>query len=152
MSNRRLLRPSVLVVLTGLALAAAPQARADEPNHRRIYNALWEMEKARDELRAEKGDLGGHREKAVELLDAAIRQTERALREGRVEVRREPFEEHVYGRYRHHPHAHHVLLAIKDARADLRDARHIPEREREQALRDLERAEHEVEEAVRFLR
>ncbi len=152
MSNRKSPSLVAVLVLAGLALVAAPPAHAQERTPQRIYNALYEMEKARDELKAEKGDLGGHKERAVEYLDTAIRQTEKALREGKCEVKRLITEEKELGRYPHHAHAFQVLVALKAARVELAEARYIPEREREQAIKDIERAEREVEETVKFLK
>jgi hypothetical protein len=51
--------------------------------HPHIHHALHELEETRRELKEAKHDFGGHREKALEKVDHAIRQLELALKYAR---------------------------------------------------------------------
>jgi len=57
------------------ALAKAPVER-----HPHIHRALRELREARRELKNADHDFGGHRAEALEAIDRAIRQLERALK------------------------------------------------------------------------
>jgi hypothetical protein len=48
--------------------------------HPHIHHALNELKESRKELKEAKHDFGGHREKALEAVDFAIRQLELALK------------------------------------------------------------------------
>jgi hypothetical protein len=57
----------------GYALAAQPH----------METALHALETARDELKAAEADKGGHRVKAIELVESAIEQTREGIAAGR---------------------------------------------------------------------
>jgi len=51
-----------------------------EERHPHIHRALRELREARIELKEADHDFGGHRKEALEAVDRAIRQLDRALR------------------------------------------------------------------------
>ena len=60
-------------------MVVAPSARADQPH---MQAALQALQNARAELQAAEHDKAGHREKALDLVDRAIHQTELGLAAG----------------------------------------------------------------------
>ena len=65
-----------LVIGVALALATAGLALADQPH---MKNALTALQKARQELGAAKENKGGHRQRAIELVDKAIDQVQQGM-------------------------------------------------------------------------
>ena len=63
----------VVTFAAGYALAAQPHMEA----------ALHALETARDELKAAEADKGGHRAKAIDLVESAIAQTREGIAAGR---------------------------------------------------------------------
>ncbi|HEX4139157.1 MAG TPA: hypothetical protein VHY09_02340 [Candidatus Methylacidiphilales bacterium] len=62
-----------------LSLVSATGARADQPH---MQAALEALKNARAELQATEHDKAGHREKALDLVDRAIHQTEMGISAG----------------------------------------------------------------------
>jgi hypothetical protein len=61
---------------------AAPARAADEKKekHPHIHAAIKELKEARKDLTGADHDFGGHRVKAIEAIDHAIEQLEKALK------------------------------------------------------------------------
>lgn len=76
--NRRELLPALTAgaLAAGLAFAAPVQAAERHPH---IRAAIRELKDARTELKEGEKIFGGHREKALEAVDHAITQLEKAL-------------------------------------------------------------------------
>src|ERR1700733_8080726 len=115
-----------LVAATAVAALTLllPGRAAAEPKHPYMHRALHEMREAHKELKEAKHDFGGHREQALRDLDAAIRQTEKAL-----EAVGGPFkgwvpEKGVYDKYKTHPHLHHALHEMREAHKKMKEADH----------------------------
>lgn len=71
----------VTILAAGLlAFVSATGAHADQPH---MQAALDALRSARAELQAAEHDKDGHREKALDLVDRAIRQTEMGVAAGR---------------------------------------------------------------------
>lgn len=71
------------VFVGGLRLGSGDSnaARAGGPDrHPHIHHAIEELREARRELKEARHDFGGHRKDALEAVDNAIRQLERALK------------------------------------------------------------------------
>ena len=68
------------IVLGGLALGASALAAATEAEgkelHPHIHHAIEALREARQYLKGEAHDFGGHRAKAIELIDKTIEQLE----------------------------------------------------------------------------
>jgi len=155
MLHRRLFIVSGLTALMVLAAMAGPQAEAGGRREgRRLREALHEMEKAQAELKAAKHDFGGHRDKAVECLGDAIRQTTKALKEVGIRFETEAPDVKVYGKYESYKHLRHALHTIREARTELRELKDFDRAKdhRDRALRELDRAEQQVEKALKFAR
>ena len=140
----------VTAAFAGLTLLAggAPRARAEE--HPRLHAALYEMREARTELKEAKHDFGGHRAKALEALDAAINQVEKALKAVDDNVKGlEPAKE-VYKEYVNHPHIRHALVEAKEARTFLKDAAHDYKGHREKAVEALDEVVVQLGKALKY--
>ncbi len=66
------------MLLFGLGVQRATSSQAREP-HPRIVAAMRALENAKKELQAAERDFGGHRTKAVEHVDQALRECREAL-------------------------------------------------------------------------
>jgi L-lactate utilization protein LutB len=142
-------------LLAAAAVAAlvvfAPMRVSAEPKHRHLHHALHEMREAHKELKEAKHNFGGHREKALDALDGAIRQTEKAL-----ESAGDPFKGFtpgkIYGGYKNHPHLRHSLHEMREARTELKEAKHNFGGHREKAIKDLNVAIDQVEKCIAQLK
>src|SRR5262249_25685257 len=113
----------VATAFAGLTLlgVAVPRAAADYP---RMHAALYEMREARTQLKEAKHDVAGHRAGAVEALDAAITQVENALKAVGENVKGVAPARDAYKEYANYPHIRHAVVEAKEARAELKEARH----------------------------
>ena len=64
----------------GFTVPAAANAEEKKERHPHIHHALHELKEARKELKEANHDFGGHRVKAIEAIDVAIEQLEKALK------------------------------------------------------------------------
>jgi hypothetical protein len=139
-----------LCVCCGVLLAAGPQASVPVTKHPRLHFALHELREARRELKEAAHDFGGHRLKALEAVEAAIVQVKKCLEAvGEKPTGLAPKAE-VYKKYKHFPHIHHALHELREAKHALEKAPHDFGGHRLQAIRDIDRAIHQLEEAIRF--
>jgi hypothetical protein len=114
-----------------------------------MHHALFEMAKARVELKEAAHDFGGHREKALKAIDEAIPHMEKALEAaGDKYVAVEPSAE-VYKKYESHPHLHHALHEMEEAHTELKEAKHDFGGHRKKALEKVDHAIEELKEAVK---
>ena len=70
------------LLLSSLGFLGTETASAQEKKerHPHIRRAIHELREARKELKEAAHDFGGHREEAVEAINVAIKQLERALK------------------------------------------------------------------------
>jgi hypothetical protein len=141
-----------LPTAAALLLLFGPGRACAEPKHPHLHHALHEMREAHKELKEARHDFGGHREKALEALDAAIRQTEKAL-----EAAGDPFKgfspkKGTYSAYKNHPHLRHSAHVISEAIKELREAKHDFGGHREKAIKDLEFAHAHVEKCIEHIK
>jgi hypothetical protein len=143
-------------ILAALLFLAAPVAvRADKddgPKHPRMHHAIHELKEARVELREAAHDFGGHREKALKAVDVAIAQMELALKGAGDPFKAVKVDAEVYKKYDHHPHIHHAIHELKEARVELKEAKHDFGGHREKALKDVDVAIEQLELALKFAR
>lgn len=142
---------ALFLTAAALGLFAAVRASA-EPKHPHLHHALYEMKEAHKELKEAGHNFGGHKEKALEALDAAIRQTERAL-----EAVGDPYKSFVpppdlYSKYKNHQHLRHSLVAMREARTELKEAKHDFGGHREKAVHDIDAAIEQVEKCIKEIR
>ena len=140
----------VMVLLAPVALVRAN--RDDGPRHPHIHHAVHELKETRVELKEAKHDFGGHREKALKAVDAALVQLELALKEGGDPFRAVKVNPELYKKFEHHPHMHRALHELKEARVELKEAKHDFGGHREKALRDVDFAIEQLELALKFAR
>jgi L-lactate utilization protein LutB len=139
-------------LFVGLALPGSFAARASADEHGRLHAALYEMRHARTELKEAKHDFGGHRAKALEALDEAIDQVDKALHAvGDTNRGYEPGKG-IYKGYHDFPHVRHALQEVREARTELKDARHDYKGHREKAVAALDHAADQLEKAIKFAR
>jgi hypothetical protein len=109
-----------VVGVVALSLAMAPSVRAAE--YPRMVAALGELKEARKELKEADHDFGGHRVKAIEAVDGAIEQMDKALRAVGIEPVYTPPSKDVYKSYKNHPYIRHALAELRKSRREMKDA------------------------------
>ncbi len=136
---------SAAVALLGLVV---PRAAAEE--HPRLHTALYELRQARTELKEAKHDFGGHRAKALEALDTAINQIDKALKAVDDNVKGTPPDKEVYKEYANHPHIRRALAVAKDAKTELKEAAHDYKGRRKEAIEALNAVINQLEKALQY--
>jgi hypothetical protein len=140
----------VTTLFAGLSLLAPCVSRASAEEHPRLHAALYEMRHARTELKEAKHDFGGHRAKAVEALDEAITQIEKALKAVGDDYKGKDPGKEVYKGYANFPHIRHALVEAKEARAELKAAAHDYKGHREKAVEALDAVVDQLGKAIKF--
>ena len=131
---------------TGAVEAAAA------PKHPAIHHALHELREARTELKEAAHDFGGHREKALEAVEAAIKQLDKALEATGDNVKGSKEKDgDRYKKYTSHPHIHHAVHELRRAHAELKEAKHDFGGHREQSLKDIDHAIEQLELCLKFV-
>jgi hypothetical protein len=121
MLHRRLFGKTIVAILMGLPLlVGAPRAKAQEGPFAHLASALYEMREAKAELKDER--FKRHREQAVKDLDTAIEETEKAVKEAKIELRRyegpkNPKE--YYKAYKTFPHLRHAVIELVEAKKEI---------------------------------
>ncbi|MFO0936172.1 MAG: hypothetical protein U0798_06625 [Gemmataceae bacterium] len=133
--NRLLLATAAIVGLLSFNTAARAH---DAPHHPHMHHSLHELKEARIELKEASHDYGGHREKAILAIDAAMKQIVIALKESGDEYKGGKPDKEVYKGYKHHPHIHHAIHELKEARKELKEAKHNFSGHREAAIKDID--------------
>lgn len=140
-------RPLLLAAAVAALGLLVPGRAAAEPKHPHLHHALFEMREAHKDLKEAKHNFGGHREKALGALDAAIHQTEKALTGAG-----DPFKGFtpgkIYGGYKNHPHLRHALHEMRAAHKELKEAKHDFGGHRKKAIADLDVAIAQVEKCI----
>ena len=142
----------VTTAFAGLTLLGFAVPRAAAVEHPRLHAALHEMREARTQLKEARHDFGGHRAKALEALDNAITQVEKALKAVGDNVKGvEPGKE-VYKGYANYPHIRHAVVEAREARAELKDAAHDYKGHREKAVLALDEVIDQLGKALKYAR
>jgi hypothetical protein len=132
---------TVAVVGLGLVTPGVTVAQSKFPH---MHHALYEMKEAQKDLKSAGHNFGGHRDKALAALDAAIIQVEKGL--AAVGSPYKGFTPgNIYGGYKNHPHLRHCLVELRAAHTELREAKTEFGGHRERALKDLNYAIEQVE-------
>jgi hypothetical protein len=143
----------ITVALLALAAPVALCGAKDEgPRHPHMHHALHELKETRIELKEAAHDFGGHREKALKAVDAAIIQIEIALKEAGDPFKALKVDAAHYKKYDHHPHIHRAIAELKETRVELKEAKHDFGGHREKALKDVNYAIEQLELALKFAR
>ena len=137
------------LLAAGLFWSAHLTAVAAEA-HPHMHHALYELKEARVELKEADHDFGGHREKALKAVDAAAVQIEKAFEGAKVKFNGGKPGKDAYKGYAHHPHIHHAVVELKQARVELKEAAHDFGGHREKALKDVDYAIEQLELALKF--
>jgi hypothetical protein len=145
MMYRRLFSTVGVIALT---LAFAPQVRAEK--FPRMVAALGEMKEARRELKEAGHDFGGHRVKAIEALDVAIDQMDRALRAVGVNPVYVPPSADVRKGFKNYPYIRHALVEMRLARVELKEASTDFGGHKVKAIEALDAAIAQLEKALEF--
>ncbi len=137
--------------LVGLLHAQTPSTTPAAPlhPHHHLHHALWELRDAHKELKESKHHFGGHKEKAMHAIHAAIKQVELILEHhGDPNVKGAPTRGDLkaeYAKYKHHPHLHHALHESKHAHHQIKESKHDFDGHREKALHDIHHAIEQME-------
>ena len=142
-------RLAVTIAVASVVLSAPTTATAN--HHPRLHAALYEMREAHRELKGANHNFGGHRERALADLDAAIAQTEKALVAAGDPYRSFAPGKGLYNHYKTHPHLQHALRAMQDARAELTPQNQNFGVHRAKALAALDAAIVQVEKCIQHL-
>jgi hypothetical protein len=121
MLHRRLFAKGIVAIVMGASLlVSVPKAKAQEGPFGHLAAALYEMREAKAELKDER--FKRHREEAIKELDAAIDETEKALKDAKIELKRYegPKEPKVYYKaYKDFPHLRHSVVELQEAKKDI---------------------------------
>ena len=138
---------------------AAPAAIAADNGQPKMQAALEALQRAKAEVTAAEANKGGHREQALGLIDLAIdkvHEGERYAAEHPGEVGAmegaapaEPVDEDVPGAERQ-PHMAAGIVALREARRQLHEAKHDKGGHRVQALELIGKAIVQLKEGIRF--
>jgi hypothetical protein len=144
--HRQLLCLSATLSLLGFAGVSEAEKKTKHV-HQHMHHALWELRHAEKELRESKVNFGDHRAKAEAAIADAIKQIDIALTKAgdapsATPTKRDLQEE--YKKYASHPHLHHALHELKHAHTQLKEAKHDFGGHREEALRSVDHAIHQV--------
>jgi hypothetical protein len=99
-------------------------------------------------MKEAKHDFGGHKQKAMEAMRDAIQQIKEALHDVGDDWKDDWKPKDVKygeGSYRHLRHCEKVL---REAQDNLKEAKGIPEKHRERALKEIRRAHEQVEKCI----
>jgi hypothetical protein len=140
-----------MAIVAGCVVAFCGTATA-APIHPAMHHALFELQEAKSELKAAKHDFGGHRAKALEACDAAIKQIELALEaKGDAYKGLKGRDVGIYKKYNGiHPHINHAVVELREAVAEMKAAKHDFGGHKVQALKDTEFAIEQLELALKF--
>jgi esterase/lipase superfamily enzyme len=149
--------PTIAATALGLACllscGGAPASAQENVRHPHMHHALRELRETRIELKEAAHDFGGHRAKALEAVDVAIGQIDKALRAAGDNIKGAgKVDPGIYKKYTHHPHLHHAIHELREARTELQDAKHDFGGHRAKALRDVDYAIEQLELALKFAR
>jgi len=138
--------------MTALLWANVSHAAALE-THSRIHITVAELRNARTELQEARHDFGGHRVKALQEVDAAIVQLEKALlfADDKHPFKGTPTVDRAR-KYEHFPHIHQALHELRETRTELKEARHDFGGHRVQALKDVNATIVQLETCLKFAR
>jgi hypothetical protein len=145
----------VVLAAAVLALMLSPLLVAEEeqPRHPHLHHALHELREARTELKEANHNFGGHREKALHAVNQAIEQIDKALTAAGDNVKGSPKRPDVdYKKYSHSPHLHHALHELREAHAELKEAKHDFGGHRAKALKDVNHAIEQIELALKSVK
>jgi L-lactate utilization protein LutB len=140
----------VTTAFAGLALMGLGASRAAAEEHPRLHAALYEMRQARTELKDARHDFGGHRAKALEALDEAISQIEKALKAVGDDGKGKDPGKDAYKGYANCPHIRHAVVEAKEAKAELKAAAHDYKGHREKAVEALDAVVDQLGKALKF--
>jgi hypothetical protein len=152
MLHHRLFGMAALGVIAGLAMffSATSAVQAQERAYPHLYAAIYEMREAKAELKEER--FNRFRERAVKDLDAAIDETEKALKAAKIEYKYEPPKnaKEYYKAYKDYPHLRHAVVELREALKEVKEEkRHDFGGARDHTIKALETAIERVEEALK---
>jgi hypothetical protein len=140
-----------LAAAAAVTLAVLGPDLAPAQKHQPLHHAIYEMREAKQELKLAKGDFGGHRDKAITALDAAIVQTEKALT-----AVGDPYKTFtpgkIYSKYKDYPHLRHAVVEMREAHRELKEAKGDFGGHRDKALKDLDFAIVQVEDCIKNIK
>ncbi len=134
--------------VVALAFGFVPQAHAQK--YPRMVSALGELKEARKEMKEAAIDFGGHKVKALEAVDNAIEQMDKALRAIGIDPVYDPPKKDVYKAYKNHPYIRHALAELRKARMEMKEAATDFKGHKEKALEATNVAINQLEKALEF--
>ena len=147
---RRCLVCASLCALVFLAVSAGALPAQEKLPHPRLHAALSELVSARQELADSGTGFGGHKAKALKAVDDAITSVKLILEVKGDDFRRVERKADFYRKYKTYPHLRQVMIDLREAREELRDAKGDFRGNKERALRDINVAMEQLKEALAF--
>ncbi len=136
-----------------------PASPAPDNGQPRMQSALQSLQQAQTETTAAEANKGGHREKALALIQQAIDATNAGIQYAASHANEagadegpaapEPVDEEVKGAG-NQPHMAAAVVALREARKQLHDAKHDKGGFRKQALEFSQQALEQLKEGIRF--
>jgi hypothetical protein len=160
----RMKRIIVSAVLSSLVVACAsapppPPMMAADNGQREMQAALTSLEHARTEAQAASTNKGGHRERAIGLIQRAESAVNAAMQyaaahpteigDAEVPAASKPVDERVPGA-ESQPHMWRAIVALREARKHLGEARHDKGGDRVQAISLTQQALDELRQGIAF--
>jgi hypothetical protein len=142
---------ALLLAIGAFGALLPVSTRAEEKPHPRIHQALYELREAKTELKEASPTFGGHRVKALEAVNAAIDQLEKALKfSGDPRPYKGDPKAEVYKKYKSYPHIRHAAYQLKETVTELKEASHNYGGHRVKALEAIDVAITELQACIRF--
>ena len=142
----RLMFPAIAAAALFLASPTRGLAQANFPH---LHRAVFEMEKACEELETARHNFGGHKEAAIRDLRKAVLETKEALKHAGF-----PYKGFAAPRYEfpNHPHLREALPEEKHALIDLEHSGNVFGPFRQRAMHALEDAIRQTERCILEIR
>jgi hypothetical protein len=139
--------PAVAIpLLVGLAVGE------EKITYPKLHAALYELREAKKELTGIKGDVGGHKKKALTTADDAICSTNLILVVGSEETSPIKRNKDFYKKWKDYPRARAALEALREARVELQKTKGDFQGNKKRALRKIEVATDEIRALLDALR
>ncbi len=145
---RALLVPTVVA----FAMINSPAVAQEKLKYQKLHEALYELREARKELGGIKGNVGGHKKKAIDAAAEAVRSVKLILVVNDEDTSPIKRDKDFYKKWKDYPRARAALEDLRDAKTELEDAKGDFEGNKKRALKDIEVASGEIRALLDALR
>jgi hypothetical protein len=146
-----MIRPTIAAAVAAVLLAAPAQAQ-EKPKYPKLHAALSELREASKELSGVKGDVGGHKKKALAAMANAIRSVKLILVVDDEKTAPLKCGKDFYRKWKDYPRARAALEGLRDARVELEQAKSDFQGNKKQALENIDAAIRAIQALLEALR